>query len=68
MRVYEKVRNYLDSRGIKHSVVARNAGIPAKTFSAMMRGNRTMYADDLEAICHALGVCASEFITDTRSA
>ena len=68
MKVYEKVRDYLDTRGIKHSVVARNAGISAKTFSAMMCGNRTMYADDLEAICHALGVCATEFIADTRTA
>ena len=68
MRVYEKVRDYLDTRGIKHSVVARNAGISIKTFSAMMCGNRTMYAYDLEAICHALGVCATEFIADNRTA
>lgn len=70
MKVYERVRNYLDARGIKHSVVARNSGIPQKVFSAIMCGKRTMYADDLEAVCNALGVCASTFIdlTDTHSA
>lgn len=68
MRVYERVRDYLDSRGIKHCVVARKAGIPEKTFNAIMCGKRTMYADDLEAICHALGECASAFVTDTRPA
>lgn len=62
MKIYEKVRGYMDARGIKHSVVARNAGIAPKTFSAMMCGRRTMYADDFEAICNALGVCATEFI------
>ena len=62
MKIYEKVRCYIDSRGLKHGVVARNAGIPEKTFSAIMCGRRTMYADDLEAICNALGVCASVFV------
>ena len=62
MKVYEKVRAYIDSKGIKHNVVAHNAHIPSKTFSAIMCGRRTMYADDLEAICNALGVCASQFI------
>lgn len=62
MKIYEKVREYIDTHGIKRSVVASNAGIPAKTFSAIMCGKRTMYADDLEMICNALGVCASTFI------
>lgn len=62
LKIYEKVRGYMDARGIKHSVIARHAGIPPKTFSAMMCGKRIMYADDFESICHALGVCANEFI------
>lgn len=66
MKVYEKVRAYLDDRGIKHSAIARKAGIPIKTFSAIMCGRRTMYADDLEAICKALGECASVFFDPTR--
>lgn len=62
MKIYQKVRGYMDSRGIKHSVVARKSGIAPKTFSAIMNGKRTMYADDFEAICNALGVNATEFI------
>ncbi len=62
MRVYEKVRAYLDKNGLKQVVVARKAEIPISTFNAMMNGKRTMYADDLRAICHALDVSPEVFI------
>lgn len=60
---------YIDEHGIKRNSVARKARIPEKVFSAIMCGKRTMYADDFEAICNALGVCATTFISaDTRTA
>ena len=69
MKIYEKVRAYIDAKGLKHNVVAHNAQISSKTFSAIMCGRRVMYADDLEAICNALGVSATLFIRDdTRTA
>lgn len=68
MKIHERVRNYLDQNGIKHSVIARKAGISNSTFSAIMCGKRIMYAKDLESICIALGVSAETFITPTRSA
>lgn len=62
MRVYEKVRAYLDDNGLKQVTVAKKAGISKVTFNAMMNGKRTMYADDLRAICLALNVSPELFI------
>lgn len=62
MRVYEKVRAYLDDNGLKQVTVAQKAGISKVTFNAIMNGKRTMYADDLRAICLALNVSPELFI------
>ncbi len=60
--VYEKVRTYIDENGIKQVAVAQKAGIPKVTFNAIMNGKRTLYADDLRAICLALNVSPELFI------
>ena len=62
MGVYEKVRAYIDENGLKQVTVAQKAGIPKATFNAMMNGKRTIYADDLRAICLALNVSPELFI------
>lgn len=67
MRVYEKVRAYLDENGLKQKVVAQKAGISNVTFNAILNGKRTLYADDLRAICLALDVSPEKFI-EIRSA
>lgn len=66
MRVYQKVREYIDSHGLKQCVVAQKAGIPNNTFNAIMNGKRTLYADDLRAICLALNVSPELFIEIDR--
>lgn len=62
MKVYEKVRTYLDANGIKQKAVAQKAGISNTTFNAIMNGKRTMYAEDLKAICLALNVSPELFV------
>lgn len=62
MRVYEKVRAYIDDHGIKQVAVAQKSGISKVTFNAIMNGKRTLYADDLRAICLALDVSPELFI------
>lgn len=62
MRVYEKVRAYIEQQGYKQVSIANRAGIPRTTFNAIMNGKRTMYADDLRAICLALNVSPELFI------
>lgn len=62
MSVYEKVRSYMDENGIKQVTIAKKAGISQVTFNAIMNGKRTLYADDLRAICLALNVSPELFI------
>jgi len=62
LRVYEKVRAYIDEQGLKQKTVAEKAGISNVTFNAIMNGKRTLYADDLKAICIALQVSPELFI------
>ncbi len=68
MCVYEKVRAYIDGKGLKQVAVAQKAGIPKVTFNAIMNGKRTLYADDLRAICLALNVSPELFIDIKSSA
>ena len=72
VRVYEKVRAYIDEMGYKQvkyfcseyavKFIAEKAGIPKATFNAILNGKRTLYADDLKAICLALNVSPELFI------
>jgi len=62
MQVYEKVHTYITERGIKQNVLAKKCNISTSTFSAMMNGNRKMYAEDLRSICYALEVSPEVFI------
>lgn len=62
MQVYEKVRDYLNENGYKQVTIAQKAGISKATFNAIMNGKRTLYADDLRAICIALNVSPELFI------
>ena len=62
MEVYKKVRAYIEGSGCGQFAVAQKAGIPQVDFDAMMNGEKTMYADDLRAICLALNVSPEIFI------
>jgi transcriptional regulator with XRE-family HTH domain len=67
-KVYERVREYIESRHMKQNSIAKAAGIHASTFNAMLHGKRTMYADDLMAICTVLNESADTFIRGKISA
>lgn len=62
MEVYKKVRDYIEENGYKQVAIAEKAGISKVTFNAILNGKRTMYADDLKAICLALNVSPEIFI------
>lgn len=68
MRVYEKVRVYITDHGLKQVSVAKKAGISNVTFNAILNGKRTLYADDLRAICLALNVSPETFIEVDKTA
>lgn len=62
MYVYEKVRAYMDDNGLKQVAIAEESGIPVTTFNSILNGKRTLYAEDLKAICQALKVRPELFI------
>lgn len=66
MKIYEKVRTYIGEKGLKQKAVAQKAEIPNNTFNAILNGKRTMYAEDLRAICLALNVSPELFIEVKR--
>lgn len=68
MKAYQAVRTFIERAGLKQISIARKAGIPNSTFNAIMNGKRTMYADDLIAICDALGVDVEHIVAIVRSA
>lgn len=69
MLVHEKVKQYLEERGIRQSFIAEKCSMSATTFNAMMNGKRKMYAEDLRAICYALEVSPERFVeSKTKSA
>ncbi len=63
MKVYEKVKAYINTNGLKQAAVAGKSGFSAVTFNAIMNGRRKLYADDLRAICLALNVNPEVFIS-----
>ncbi len=67
MQVYEKVRAYIDEMDYPQGAVAEKAGIPKTAFHAILSGKRTLYADDLKAICLALNVSPEVFIEYRRT-
>lgn len=52
MRVYEKVRAYIDEMGYKQVTIAEKAGIPKATFNAILNGKRTLYAAHKQAVAN----------------
>ncbi len=54
--VQKKIKEYIDSHGIKMSKIIRDTGIPQSTFSAIVNGQRHLRADEFFAICKSLGV------------
>lgn len=51
MRMNERIKNYIDSRGMIMKVVASRAGIEQKKFYRLVNGNTGMSVDEFEAIC-----------------
>ena len=59
---YEKLREYLDSHGIKYGYVSDLIGMPNTTFSELLSGKRKMTVDDVVNLCNALHISAETII------
>ena len=56
MKMYQRIRHYIDSNGLKINRVAENADIKPKRFYRLVNGESKLEVDEYERICKALGV------------
>ena len=69
MEINERIALHIRNTGIKQKIIAEKAGYSEKQLSAMLRGNRKLWADDYERLCIALGKEPNDFMNlpDGRS-
>ena len=63
MKMYERIKMYMDDNGIKQNYVADKSGIPENTLSMIFTGKRKLYADEFVAIIFVLGIDPNYIIT-----
>jgi hypothetical protein len=57
----KKIKNYLDSNGIKYVHVSEKTGIPMNVLSPMLNEKRDIKATEYFIICNALNVSLEKF-------
>ena len=62
--VQQKIKEYMNAKGIKYSWVANKLGMSNTTFGTIMNGTRTLKADEFFAICKSLEVPPETFDPD----
>lgn len=62
MTAAERIADYIRKSGLKQKIIAEKAGYSEKQLSAMLNGNRKMWADDYERLCIALGKEPNDFM------
>lgn len=61
--LYERIRQYLNFKKIPYSKIAEKIGKPLPIFSNMINGKRKIEAEEYFAICKALDLDVSFFVT-----
>lgn len=56
MKIYFKIRKYIEEQGLKFNSVAEKSNINPKRFYRLMNGDSTLGIDEYEKICNGLGV------------
>ena len=67
MRIYEKIRTYIEQSGTDREAVALRAGMTGAELDALLTGRRTLDAEDFRAICLALNVSPELFVEYHRT-
>ncbi len=56
----DDIRQIINSKGLKHCVVAERAGYTNKSFSDMLCGRKTIKGDDIPRLAKALDITPNE--------
>lgn len=61
MKTGERLKYFLQERGLKQSVVAERIGMNRKSFNAILNGHVDLRADTLEDVCKFMGISPTVF-------
>lgn len=56
MKAAQALRNLVEQRGVTYTFLSKKTGLPVDRISKSLRGERRLLADELMALCGALGV------------
>ncbi|KEK13058.1 helix-turn-helix transcriptional regulator [Lysinibacillus sphaericus] len=56
MKIHERIKQYIDSCGLKLNFVADKSGIKPKRFYRIINGDAPLNVDEYEMICSGLNV------------
>lgn len=59
--MYQRIRTYMDRRGLARTQVAAGAGITEAELALMLEGRRRITAADYERLCRAMRVRPDAF-------
>lgn len=68
LTIGEKIKVFMNKRGIKQTFVAETTGIPQTILNNILNGKRNIYADEYALICKALRVSLEEFFPNEEAA
>ncbi len=60
--VAKALRELINSKGVKYSFISEKTGIPVNQISRSLMGKRRLPADEMVAICNAIGVDIGELL------
>lgn len=60
-QIGNKIKNYLENRGITQTFIAKKTGISINKLNMSLNGNRKLLAEEYFLICEALGVPLNTF-------
>jgi len=56
MKMHERIKQYIESKGLKLNFVADKSGIKSKRFYRLINGDAPLNVDEYELICNGLNV------------
>lgn len=54
--VADRIKDIIDSRGIKYTFIAEKTGMPVDRISKLLNRQRRMLADEMLSICGVIGI------------
>lgn len=64
MEMHERIRDYIESNGLKLNFVAERSGINPKRFYRLINGSAPLVVGEYEVICNGLSVEPGYFFKD----